>query len=70
LATFPAFAKETLGESNTVVIQGILACSGFGIIIGSLLAGQSSKHHIETSKRASYRWVRWASLAHSFSCHN
>jgi len=48
LATFPAFAKETLGENNTVVIQGILACSGFGIIIGSLLAGQSSKHHIET----------------------
>ena len=48
LATFPAFAKETLGESNTVVIQGILACSGFGIIIGSLLAGQSSRHHIET----------------------
>jgi acyl-[acyl-carrier-protein]-phospholipid O-acyltransferase/long-chain-fatty-acid--[acyl-carrier-protein] ligase len=48
LATFPAYAKETLGEDNTVVIQGILACSGFGIIIGSLLAGQSSKHHIET----------------------
>ncbi len=48
LATFPAFAKETLGVNNTVVIQGMLACSGFGIIIGSLLAGQSSKHHIET----------------------
>jgi acyl-[acyl-carrier-protein]-phospholipid O-acyltransferase / long-chain-fatty-acid--[acyl-carrier-protein] ligase len=48
LAAFPAFAKETLGENNTVIIQGMLACSGFGIIIGSLLAGQSSKHHIET----------------------
>jgi acyl-[acyl-carrier-protein]-phospholipid O-acyltransferase/long-chain-fatty-acid--[acyl-carrier-protein] ligase len=48
LATFPAFAKDTLGENNTIVIQGILACSGFGIIIGSLLAGQSSKRHIET----------------------
>jgi len=48
LATFPAFAKETLGVNNTVVIQGMLASSGFGIIIGSLLAGQSSKHHIET----------------------
>ncbi|MDH3888571.1 MAG: acyl-[ACP]--phospholipid O-acyltransferase [Gammaproteobacteria bacterium] len=48
LATFPAFAKETLGEDNTVIIQGMLACSGFGIIVGSLLAGQSSKHHIET----------------------
>ncbi|TFH11900.1 MAG: acyl-[ACP]--phospholipid O-acyltransferase [Nitrosomonadales bacterium] len=48
LATFPAFAKETLGVNNAAVIQGMLACSGFGIIIGSLLAGQSSKHHIET----------------------
>jgi acyl-[acyl-carrier-protein]-phospholipid O-acyltransferase/long-chain-fatty-acid--[acyl-carrier-protein] ligase len=48
LAAFPAFAKETLGEHNTVIIQGILACSGFGIIVGSLLAGQSSKRHIET----------------------
>jgi acyl-[acyl-carrier-protein]-phospholipid O-acyltransferase/long-chain-fatty-acid--[acyl-carrier-protein] ligase len=48
LASFPAFAKETLGEHNTVVIQGILACSGLGIIVGSLLAGQSSKRHIET----------------------
>ncbi len=48
LATFPAFAKEIMGESNTVVIQGILACSGIGIIIGSLLAGRASKHHIET----------------------
>jgi len=28
LATFPAFAKESLGETNTVMIQGILACSG------------------------------------------
>ncbi len=48
LATFPAFAKEAMGETNTIVIQGILASSGIGIIIGSLLAGQSSKHHIET----------------------
>ncbi len=48
LAAFPAFAKETLAESNTVVIQGTLACSGIGIIVGSLLAGQASKHHIET----------------------
>ena len=48
VAAFPAFAKEVLDENNTVVIQGIMACSGFGIIIGSLLAGQSSKRHIET----------------------
>jgi acyl-[acyl-carrier-protein]-phospholipid O-acyltransferase/long-chain-fatty-acid--[acyl-carrier-protein] ligase len=48
LAAFPAFAKESLGETNTVVIQGMMACSGIGIIIGSLIAGSSSRHHIET----------------------
>ncbi|MES9857727.1 MAG: acyl-[ACP]--phospholipid O-acyltransferase [Sedimenticola sp.] len=48
MAAFPAFAKEVLSETNTVVIQGILACSGIGIMIGSLLAGKASRHHIET----------------------
>lgn len=40
LATFPAFAKTVLNESNTIVIQGLLACAGIGIIIGSLIAGK------------------------------
>jgi acyl-[acyl-carrier-protein]-phospholipid O-acyltransferase/long-chain-fatty-acid--[acyl-carrier-protein] ligase len=48
LATFPAFAKESLGETNTVMIQGILASCGIGIMLGSLLAGSWSRHHIET----------------------
>ncbi len=48
LAAFPAHAKAVLGEENTVVIQGLLACSGIGIIIGSLIAGSASKRHIET----------------------
>ncbi|MCK7575253.1 MAG: MFS transporter [Chromatiales bacterium] len=48
LAAFPAFAKETLGETNTVVIQGMLACSGVGIILGSIVAGRVSRNHIET----------------------
>ena len=48
LAAFPAFAKETLGETNTVVIQGLLACNGLGIILGSVLAGSASRGHIET----------------------
>jgi len=47
LATFPAFAKETLEETNTLIIQGILACSGIGIVIGSLFAGRISKNYIE-----------------------
>ncbi|HHJ16675.1 MAG TPA: acyl-[ACP]--phospholipid O-acyltransferase [Gammaproteobacteria bacterium] len=48
LASFPAFAKDVLGETNTVVIQGILACAGIGIVLGSLVAGKFSRHHIET----------------------
>ncbi len=48
LASFPAFAKETLNESNTIIIQGILACTGFGVVGGSLIAGRISRHHIET----------------------
>jgi acyl-[acyl-carrier-protein]-phospholipid O-acyltransferase / long-chain-fatty-acid--[acyl-carrier-protein] ligase len=47
LAAFPAFAKETLGETNTVVIQGLLAFTGMGIILGSVVAGKVSRNHIE-----------------------
>ncbi|MCP3867318.1 MAG: acyl-[ACP]--phospholipid O-acyltransferase [Gammaproteobacteria bacterium] len=48
LAAFPAYAKANLGLTNTVVIQGMMACSGIGIIIGSLIAGRASRHYIET----------------------
>jgi acyl-[acyl-carrier-protein]-phospholipid O-acyltransferase/long-chain-fatty-acid--[acyl-carrier-protein] ligase len=48
LATFPAYAKEILAINNTIVIQGLLACSGFGIVLGSLLAGKVSRNYIET----------------------
>lgn len=48
LAAFPAFAKDTLDIRNTILLQGMLACSGIGIIIGSQLAGRWSKRHIET----------------------
>lgn len=48
LAAFPAFAKQVLDENNTVVIQGIIACSGIGIVLGSLFAGVASKQRIET----------------------
>ncbi len=46
-ASFPAFAKEVLHETDTRVIQGIIACTGLGIIVGSLLAGKVSKNYIE-----------------------
>lgn len=47
LATFPAFAKEVLAENNALIIQGILASTGIGIVIGSLWAAKISKNHIE-----------------------
>ena len=49
LATFPSYVKETLSITNTIIIQGILACSGMGIILGSVIAGRISKTHIETA---------------------
>lgn len=49
LATFPAFAKIVLAEDNTIIIQGLLACSGVGIIIGSLIAGSSRQGNIKTA---------------------
>jgi acyl-[acyl-carrier-protein]-phospholipid O-acyltransferase/long-chain-fatty-acid--[acyl-carrier-protein] ligase len=48
LAAFPAFAKESLEVTNTVVIQGILACAGIGIMLGSMIAGRASRNYIET----------------------
>lgn len=47
MASFPAFAKSVLAENNTVIIQGILACSGFGIMLGSIVAAKVSKNYIE-----------------------
>lgn len=44
LASFPAFAKLVLQEDNTIVVQGLLACAGIGIIIGSLTAGKLTNH--------------------------
>ena len=48
LAAFPAHAKESLGIDSTVVVQGLLASSGIGIILGSLIAGRASRDYIET----------------------
>lgn len=48
LAGFPAFAKETLAVTNTILLQGMLAASGVGIAIGSSIAARLSKGYIET----------------------
>ncbi|MCP4008912.1 MAG: MFS transporter [Proteobacteria bacterium] len=43
LAAFPAYAKQQLLETNTALIQGMLACSGIGIFLGSLLVSRLSR---------------------------
>ena len=48
LATYPAFAKEHLLLENTIIVQGMMACAGIGIMIGSILVARISKNHIET----------------------
>ncbi|HXH73266.1 MAG TPA: acyl-[ACP]--phospholipid O-acyltransferase [Mariprofundaceae bacterium] len=47
-AAFPAYAKDAAGISNTGSISAILAASGIGIFIGSILSGRISRHYIET----------------------
>ena len=48
LAAFPSFAKDNLGVTDVRIIQGMLACAGIGIMLGSLIAGRISRNYIET----------------------
>ncbi|MFC2073941.1 acyl-[ACP]--phospholipid O-acyltransferase [Campylobacterota bacterium] len=48
LASFPAYAKESLEVTNTILVQGMMALAGIGIVIGSIIAGKVSKNYIET----------------------
>jgi len=47
IALFPTHYKLLTGDDNSVIIQGILALSAVGIVIGSLVAGKFSRLHIE-----------------------
>lgn len=47
LAAFPSFLKQTTGELNTLKVQAVLACSGVGIALGSMIAGKVSRNYIE-----------------------
>lgn len=47
LASFPAHYKMITGDNNSIIVQGILGVSGIGLIIGSIIAGNFSKNHIE-----------------------
>ena len=48
LSSFPEYAKNSLGIGNTVIVQGMMAIAGIGIVLGSIVAGKVSKNHIET----------------------
>ena len=47
-ATFGAHLKDFAQVTSTVIVQGLLAIGGIGIILGSMTAGRLSKPHIET----------------------
>lgn len=49
LASYPAFAKEALGITNTILIQGTLAATGVGIALGAAVAARISRGYIETA---------------------
>lgn len=47
-ATFGAHLKDFAQVTSTIIVQGLLAIGGIGIIIGSITAGRLSKPNIET----------------------
>ena len=47
IAIFGAHLKTNMGIDNTVMINGLLALSGLGIVVGSLLVSRFSKRFIE-----------------------
>jgi len=46
LAVFPTYAELYLAQHNTFVIQGVMAMAGIGIMLGSMVVGRLSRHHI------------------------
>ncbi|XOB61906.1 acyl-[ACP]--phospholipid O-acyltransferase [Campylobacterota bacterium DY0563] len=47
MAVYPSFAKQYLNIVDVFVINGIIASSGIGIAIGSIIYSKLSKHYIE-----------------------
>ncbi len=48
VAIFGEYIKSTLGVTDTVTAQGLLALSGLGMIVGSMFVGRVSRNYIET----------------------
>lgn len=47
MAVFPSYAKMYLNIDNTFIINGVIAASGIGIAVGSVLYAKISRHYIE-----------------------
>ncbi|MCK5294321.1 MAG: MFS transporter, partial [Arcobacteraceae bacterium] len=47
LATYPAYMKEYMDVNSVIIVQGLMALSAIGIVIGSIIASKISKHYIE-----------------------
>ena len=48
LAIFGEYAKSQLGITNTIMVQGVMALAGIGIVAGSLMAASYSRYYINT----------------------
>ncbi|MDY0117390.1 MAG: MFS transporter, partial [Sulfurimonadaceae bacterium] len=48
LAIFGEYAKGTLGVTNALMVQGVMALAGVGIVVGSVMASGFSKYYIQT----------------------
>jgi acyl-[acyl-carrier-protein]-phospholipid O-acyltransferase/long-chain-fatty-acid--[acyl-carrier-protein] ligase len=46
LAIFGEYAKDKLGVTNTIYVQGVMALAGVGIVIGSIMVSKLSKDYI------------------------
>ena len=46
LAIFGEYAKDQLGVTNTIYVQGVMALAGVGIVIGSIIVLKLSKDYI------------------------
>ncbi|MCD6173748.1 MAG: MFS transporter [Sulfurimonas sp.] len=46
LAIFGEYAKSNLGITNTIIVQGVMALAGVGIVVGSIMAAKLSRYYI------------------------
>ncbi len=47
VSIFGEYLKSSLGETSTIISQGLLSLSGIGIVLGSIYAGVVSKNYTE-----------------------